>query len=174
MKSIQQLSLLVLLIFSFSTAGECYTTTTITTNTNPVPLVDETTKKEVFKGLHIDSAQDILDLSPKKIRKATGKRLSIKEIITLKLVQRKVRKQMNGESDDLFGGDKDQLIALLLCGLIGVLGIHRFYLGYTTIGIIQLLTLGGCGIWALIDLVRIITGDLKPKDSSYDKTIQDY
>ena len=61
-------------------------------------------------------------------------------------------------------GGKSQLIALLLCFFLGGLGIHRFYLGYTTIGIIQLLTAGGCGIWALIDLIRIITGDLKPKD----------
>lgn len=65
------------------------------------------------------------------------------------------------------GGGKSQLIALILVILVGGLGIHRFYLGYTTIGIIQLLTAGGCGIWALIDLVRIITGDLKPKDGDY-------
>ncbi|MBK7695313.1 MAG: TM2 domain-containing protein [Saprospiraceae bacterium] len=58
-------------------------------------------------------------------------------------------------------------MALLLCFFLGGLGIHRFYLGYTTIGIIQLLTAGGCGIWALIDLIRIITGDLKPKDGDY-------
>ncbi|MBL0083830.1 MAG: TM2 domain-containing protein [Saprospiraceae bacterium] len=65
------------------------------------------------------------------------------------------------------GGGKSQLIALILVILVGGLGIHRFYLGYTTIGIIQLLTAGGCGIWALIDLIRIITGDLKPKDGEY-------
>jgi len=65
------------------------------------------------------------------------------------------------------GGGKSQLIALILVILVGGLGIHRFYLGYTTIGIIQLLTAGGCGIWALIDLIRIITGDLKPKDGDY-------
>ena len=68
-------------------------------------------------------------------------------------------------------GGKSQLIALLLCGFIGSLGIHRFYLGYTWQGIVQLLTLGGCGIWALIDFIRIITGDLKPKDGEYEKTL---
>lgn len=66
---------------------------------------------------------------------------------------------------------KSQLIALILAALIGGLGIHRFYLGYTWQGIVQLLTLGGCGIWALIDLIRIITGDLQPKDGSYAKTL---
>ncbi|MGV3503730.1 MAG: TM2 domain-containing protein [Adhaeribacter sp.] len=66
---------------------------------------------------------------------------------------------------------KSQVVALILVLLVGALGIHRFYLGYTGIGIAQLLTLGGCGIWALIDLVRIITGDLKPKDGDYTKTL---
>ncbi len=66
---------------------------------------------------------------------------------------------------------KSQVIALILVALIGGLGIHRFYLGYTWQGIVQLLTLGGCGIWSLIDLIRIITGDLQPKDGSYAKTL---
>jgi TM2 domain-containing membrane protein YozV len=65
------------------------------------------------------------------------------------------------------GSGKSQVIALILVLLVGGLGIHRFYLGYTWQGIVQLLTLGGCGIWALIDLIRIITGDLKPKDGEY-------
>jgi TM2 domain-containing membrane protein YozV len=66
---------------------------------------------------------------------------------------------------------KSQVAALLLCFFIGVLGIHRFYLGYTTIGIIQLLTLGVFGIWTLIDFIMIITGSLKPKDGEYSKTL---
>ncbi|MDH5399625.1 MAG: TM2 domain-containing protein [Cyclobacteriaceae bacterium] len=63
-------------------------------------------------------------------------------------------------------GSKSQLVALLLAIFVGAMGIHRFYLGYTTIGILQLITLGGCGIWSLVDLIRIITGDLKPADGS--------
>ncbi len=62
---------------------------------------------------------------------------------------------------------KSQLIALLLAVFIWPLAIHRFYLGYTGIAIAQILTLGGCGIWALIDIIRIVTGDLKPKDGDY-------
>jgi len=69
------------------------------------------------------------------------------------------------------GSGKSQVIALVLAALIGGLGIHRFYLGYTWQGIVQLLTLGGCGVWALIDLVRIITGDLQPKGGTYSKTL---
>ena len=69
------------------------------------------------------------------------------------------------------GEGKSQVTALILVAFIGGLGIHRFYLGYTWQGIVQLLTLGGCGVWALIDLIRIITGDLQPKDGSYAKTL---
>lgn len=53
---------------------------------------------------------------------------------------------------------RDWLTTLLLCIFLGGLGVHRFYTGHTTIGIIQLVTLGGCGIWALIDLIGIATG----------------
>jgi len=55
----------------------------------------------------------------------------------------------------------DWLTTLLLCFFVGALGIHSFYTKKTGIGIIQLLTLGGCGIWALIDLIMIITGSFK-------------
>jgi hypothetical protein len=65
---------------------------------------------------------------------------------------------------------KSQIAALLLCWFVGVIGVHRFYLGYTWQGVVQILTLGGLGIWTLIDFIRIITGDLQPKNGSYSKT----
>jgi len=77
----------------------------------------------------------------------------------------------NELSSPAVAGGKSQVAALLLCIFLGWLGVHRFYLGYIWQGIVQLLTLGGLGIWALIDLVRIITGDLQPKDGSYTKTL---
>jgi len=57
--------------------------------------------------------------------------------------------------------DKSFLVALLLALFLGWLGVHRFYLGFTGIGIIQLLTCGGCGIWALIDAILIAAGSLQ-------------
>jgi TM2 domain-containing membrane protein YozV/ribosomal protein L40E len=53
------------------------------------------------------------------------------------------------------------LVTLLLCWFLGIFGVHRFYTGHTTIGIIQLLTLGGCGIWVLVDFIIIIMGNFK-------------
>jgi hypothetical protein len=31
--------------------------------------------------------------------------------------------------------------------------------------------MGGCGIWTLVDLILIITGDLKPKNGEYSKKL---
>tara|TARA_Y100000589_G_C27052029_1_gene587718 strand:- start:148 stop:384 length:237 start_codon:yes stop_codon:yes gene_type:complete len=60
--------------------------------------------------------------------------------------------------------DKKRLIAALLCWFLGILGVHSFYVGKTGIGVAQLLTLGGCGIWALIDFILILMGSYKDKD----------
>jgi len=46
-------------------------------------------------------------------------------------------------------------VALLLSFFIGYLGVDRFYLGHTGLGVAKLLTLGGCGIWAFIDFILI-------------------
>src|SRR6266700_5033234 len=56
---------------------------------------------------------------------------------------------------------KDWMTTLLLCIFLGWLGIHRFYTGHTVIGIIQLLTAGGCGIWVLVDFIMILTNSYR-------------
>ena len=68
-------------------------------------------------------------------------------------------------------GGESQLIALILAIFLGGLGVHRFYLGYIGIGVIQLLTAGGCGVWALIDIILILSDKLGPKDGSYEDTL---
>lgn len=56
---------------------------------------------------------------------------------------------------------KDFLVALLLSIFLGQLGVDRFYMGYIGTGILKLITLGGCGIWWLVDVILIATKNLK-------------
>lgn len=62
---------------------------------------------------------------------------------------------------DQVRSEKTFVATLLLCVLLGGLGIHRFYVGKTGTGILMLLTLGGLGIWSFIDLIVIATGSFK-------------
>jgi len=52
---------------------------------------------------------------------------------------------------------------ILISLFLGGLGIDRLMMGYSNWWL-KLITLGGCGIWALIDLIKIITGSMKMAD----------
>lgn len=54
--------------------------------------------------------------------------------------------------------DKKILPAFLLCFFLGFFGAHRFYAGKIGTAILQIFTLGGLGIWVLIDFIMIIVG----------------
>jgi TM2 domain-containing membrane protein YozV len=56
--------------------------------------------------------------------------------------------------------------ALLLSFFLGSLGVDRFYLGYTGLGVAKLLTFGGCGIWSLIDFIMIAVRKVPAADGS--------
>lgn len=62
---------------------------------------------------------------------------------------------------------KSRLAATLLCFFLGVLGIHRFYVGKIGTGIVWLLTGGIFGIGALIDFIMILVGAFKDKEERY-------
>lgn len=46
-------------------------------------------------------------------------------------------------------------VTLLMSIFFGWLGVDRFIMGHVLLGILKLITLGGCGIWWLIDLILI-------------------
>lgn len=126
----------------------------LTTSSMPAPQVAKPGKSTL-------SSKEIYQL----VETQTGKELSLKEKIAIKLFNKKINNLVDEKAPA--GGDKSQTVAWLLALFLGGLGIHRFYLGYTWQGVVQLLTAGGCGIWALIDFIRILTGSLQPKDGSY-------
>ncbi len=59
--------------------------------------------------------------------------------------------------------DKKRLVAFLLCFFLGGIGIHRFYVGKTGTGVLMIVTLGGLGIWTLIDFIIILCGKFTDK-----------
>jgi TM2 domain-containing membrane protein YozV len=73
-------------------------------------------------------------------------------------------RQMNAPTSN--SKDDKWLISILLCFFLGALGAHRFYTGHIGIGVIQLLTLGGCGIWVLIDFIILLTGNFKDAEGN--------
>ena len=69
--------------------------------------------------------------------------------------------QPQGMEQAAMTSDKDWTVLLLLTLLLGPLGADHFYTGKIGTGILKLITLGGCTIWALIDLIMVITGGFK-------------
>jgi TM2 domain-containing membrane protein YozV len=56
------------------------------------------------------------------------------------------------------------VVATLLCFFLGVIGIHRFYVGKVGTGILQIMTVGGLGFWVLYDLIILILGRFTDKN----------
>ncbi|CAN5912975.1 hypothetical protein BH11BAC7_BH11BAC7_22970 [soil metagenome] len=84
-------------------------------------------------------------------------------------VQTSLHRVKKSASAAAASGGKSQIVALLLCIFLGPLGIHRFYLGYTGMGILYLFTAGLFGIGWIIDIILlIIPNGLTPKgETSY-------
>jgi TM2 domain-containing membrane protein YozV len=60
--------------------------------------------------------------------------------------------------------EKRKLPAFLLCLFFGIFGVHRFYVGKVATGVLQLVTVGGLGLWTLLDLLVILLGGFTDKE----------
>jgi hypothetical protein len=111
------------------------------------------------------------DLKKEGLEKSLGRKLTFREKLTLRFVNKKIEKQSskyerneNSEIGARKTTGKLQIVAFLLCLFLGLLGSHRFYLGYTGMGVLYIFTLGLFGIGWLIDLILlIIPNGLTPK-----------
>ncbi|CAH1797280.1 unnamed protein product [Owenia fusiformis] len=55
---------------------------------------------------------------------------------------------------------------LIYSVLLGFLGVDRYCLGHTGTAVGKMLTLGGVGIWWIVDVILLVTGGLRPADDS--------
>ena len=69
-----------------------------------------------------------------------------------------VRQRGSSSNSDV---SSNWLTLVLLSFFLGYLGVDRFYSGYIGLGILKLLTGGGCGIWWLIDFIIIVCGKFR-------------
>jgi TM2 domain-containing membrane protein YozV len=159
---------------SSTTFSEKITAESVIENSKPIDFVASSANVDVAKGVAPQK------MEPSKmgsnVLKTTVANAKLPSIIKPKLSKQVAVKNSPSKGDPRDG--KGWGLSLVLCFVLGVLGIHRFYLGYTSIGLIQCAIgvvgllfaewiIGLLSIWILIDFVRILTYDLEPKNSYY-------
>lgn len=160
---------------SSETFSEKITAESVQENSKPINFVAISANVDVAKGVAPQK------MEPSKmgsnVLKTTVANAKLPSIIKPKLSKQVAVKNSPSKSDPRDG--KGWGLSLVLALVLGVLGIHRFYLGYTSIGLVLCIIgtvslllnlttlLGLLFIWSVIDFVRILTYDLEPKDSYY-------
>lgn len=73
----------------------------------------------------------------------------------------------SGWIDDSTVSKKRWFVLALLCIYGGVFGLHRFYAGKIRSGFMMLVTLGGLGVWTVVDFVSILLGEFCDMSGKY-------
>ncbi len=114
----------------------------------------------------IDASLMVLeDVRQSLLVKEAAEGLTKKEQRMLKKLNRKIKKLEKKAASGR--GNRSWIAAVILSFVFGVIAVDRFYLGYIGTGVLKLLTLGGLGIWALIDFILILVRELNPKNGEY-------
>ena len=90
---------------------------------------------------------------------------AIAKIVIIKNIGGLVMSELNFENQQMISA-KSKGTAAVLCFFLGVLGVHRFYVGKVGTGILWLLTAGLFGLGAVIDFIMILCGSFKDKDGA--------
>ncbi len=147
--------------------------------TNKVPSQSSTTTRELESfDLQISVAKSINDYARVRSRIESFLKVHPDNTEATILLDKLTEKRTNlglpnmAVSDDRTVGigpsggtsERSWALMLLLCFFLGAFGVHRFYAGKNTSGILMFLTLGIFGIWTLIDFVLILTGSFSDTD----------
>jgi predicted Zn finger-like uncharacterized protein len=133
------------------------------------PSADDTAANEATDQEHgknegsgaSQATEDALSLNLRVANSSRSGDAQIKTALQPKRQTAKLKAPQPAESPaDEEVSDRQKTTAALLALFLGSLGMHRIYLGYTLIGVVQLLLCGGLGIWQLIDLILILRGSL--------------
>ena len=98
---------------------------------------------------------------------AKYKKLLDDRVITQEDFDKKKEELLNRNESSGLTTDNTWLVTLLLCLFVGFLGIHRFYVGNSGTGFLQIITLGGLGLWVLLDLIMIVIGKFTDKEGKF-------
>ena len=153
----------LLLVFAFLANSFAGSSSSSSISTSEGKKTEKKNKVQA-KKVEITQLQKVVNEATAK-QAMTPKQLEKAEKLQKRL-DKKIAKAEKRAAKNPKAGQKKWIAAFLLCWFVGVLGIHRFYLGYTWQGVVQLLTLGGLGIWVFIDWIRLLINDLKAKDGS--------
>lgn len=113
--------------------------------------------KAIMVDASIPDGKELYEnLNRQQLESELGRKLTFKERILLKRVKKQQQKAKKQKSPKKTNGGKSQIVALLLCIFLGLIGIHRFYLGHTGMGLLYLFTLGLFGIGWIIDIILLL------------------